>query len=894
MALGYGGGRVRNDLPTGTVTFLFSDIEGSTRLLDRLGDGYREVLEAHQRLLRGAFSRAGGVEVSTEGDSFFVVFPSPSRAVAAAIEGQRALARHGWPAGAEVRVRIGIHTGEGVLGGDNYVGTDVNRASRIAAAGHGGQVLVSEATRALVDPALPEGVALLDLGEHRLKDLPRPERLYQAVVPDLPADFPPPRSREVERPTLPRQLTTFVGRERERQEVKEALARGRLLTLTGPGGTGKTRLAIQVAFEIMETFEDGVVFVPLAPISDPALVVPTIVRELGLPEDPGRMPIEALIDHLSRKHLLLVLDNFEQVVDAAPQVGELLTATEAVSVLATSREPLGLAGERVYPVPPLSMPDVRHLPPLASLSQFGAVALFIERARAVKPDFEVTGANAPAIAEVTARLDGLPLAIELAAARAKILSPEAMLKRLESRLSLAAAGPRDLPERQQTLRDAIAWSYDLLDGEERRLFARISVFVGGFSLESAEVVCNARGELGLDTLDGLASLVNKSLARRVDVEGGDLRFLMLETIREYAAERLEEMSESAEVSGRHAGHFLEVAGRIAPQLFGPRQPELLDELEREHDNFRAAIDRSADRGDPRTPLQISSSLWRFWQMRGHLREGRERLEHLLGLPGAEDDLPVLADALEALGGIRYWMGEMWDARESYERCLAIRREIGDVRGIAEALYNSGFTYSARLSGERRIEEGVVRLEEALGLFRELGDDGGMARVLWGLGNLRYENEDYPEAERLFREALAIHERLGDPFGMAWDRFELGVTLQRQRRYEEARRFAEGALSLLAESGDTSGIPLVLGGLSALASQLGEGERAAVLYGAATALEAAAGAGLTRLNEEWEHWGDETRWNLDPETIAQATERGRRMTLEEAVAHALDRDQVSTP
>jgi predicted ATPase/class 3 adenylate cyclase len=877
-----------SDLPTGTVTFLFTDIEGSTRLLDRLGDGYRDVLETHQRLLRGAFGRAGGVEVSTEGDSFFVVFPSAPAAVAAAVDGQRSLGSHGWPGEAELRVRMGIHTGEGALGGDNYVGADVHRASRIAAAGHGGQILLSESTRVLVEPVLPEGVSLRELGEHRLKDLPRPERLYQAVTEDLRADFPPPRSTEGQRATLPRQLTTFVGREREREEVKEALSRTRLLTLTGPGGTGKTRLSLEVASEMTDAFDGGAYFIPLAPMTDHALVVPTIVQRLGLPEDPGRMPIEGLIDYLARRRVLLVLDNFEQVLDAAPEIGGLLTATEAVTVLATSREPLGLAGEQEYAVPPLSLPDVHHLPPLESLSQYSAVALFIERARAVRPGFEVTGENAPAIAEIASRLDGLPLAIELAAARAKILTPEVMLKRLEDRLSLDAGARRDVPQRQQTLRDAIAWSFDLLEGEERRLFARISVFSGGFTLEAAEAICNPGGELGMDTLDGLASLINKSLARRLEIEGGDLRFLMLETIREYAAERLDEIGDTGELSSRHADYFLAASRRMAPDLFGPRQAELLDVLELEHDNFRAAMDRSVGQGRRDTALGIAAALWRFWQMRGRLREGRDRLQRLLDAAGGDIDRTTLADALEAFGGILYWMGDVVGAREPYERCLELRRELGEKRGIAEALYNSGFTYSARLSGEAepQLEEGLKRFVEAERLFREIGDDGGAARVMWARANFEYEMLGYEEAEQLFRQALAIHERLGDRFGMAWDTFELGVTLQRVGRYEESRQFTERALTLLAEAGDTSGIPLVLGGLSALAAQTGAPERAAALYGAATALEAQAGAGLTRLNQEWEGWGDQSYWDLEPEEIERALQRGRDMSLDEAVAYAL--------
>lgn len=873
-----------SELPTGTVTFLFTDIEGSTRLLDRLGHGYPEVLETHQRLLREVFAARHGLEVTTEGDSFFVVFRSAPEAAAAAIEAQRRIAEHDWPEDASVRVRMGLHTGEGTLGADNYVGVDVHRAARITAAGHGGQVVASGSTAALVDHV--EGVALRDLGEHRLKDLPRPEHLFQVLAEGLESDFPPLRSMDARPNNLPTQLTSFVGRQREIDEVEDLLSRTRQLTLTGPGGTGKTRLSIQVASRLLPRFDDGAFFVPLAPITDPTLVMPTVAEALGLPESSRRSPLEDVVEHLADRELLLVLDNLEQVLAAVPVIGQLLTMTRRVRILATSREVLGLHGEREYPVPPLELPDPDHLPPLEALSQYAAVALFVQRATAVKPGFEVTNENAPAVAEICARLDGLPLAIELAAARAKILSPQAMLARLENRLTLLSGGGRDVPARQQTLRGAIEWSYDLLEPPEAVLFARLAVFLGGFSLESAEVVCNPGAELAPDTLDAVASLANKSLIRHLETGPGEPRFLMLQTIREYALERLGESPDARVVTGRHTEHFLSLVEDVAPQLFGPRQTELLDLLGREHDNFRASIDRAEAGGDRATAIRLSAALWRFWQMRGHLREGRERLEGLLARPDHGLDRDVLAGGLEALGGIRYWMGEMRAARESYLRCLEIRREIGEPAGIAEALYNAGFTYSIRLSGEHDLAAGVTLMEEALRLFTEIGNDGGRARVTWGLANLRYEEENYADAERLFAEALAIHERLGDPFGMAWDRFELGVTVQRQERYEEAVGYVKEALRLLAGAGDTSGIPLVLGGLSALATQMGQGERAATLYAAATALEAASGAGLTRLNEEWEGWGEEENWKLDPETLARAKERGAGMSVEEVVGYAL--------
>jgi predicted ATPase/class 3 adenylate cyclase len=882
-----------SSLPTGTVTFLFSDIEGSTRLLDRLGDGYREVLEAHQRLLRDAFTRGGGVEVSTEGDSFFVAFPSAPPAVAAAIDAQRALSAHDWPAGAEVRVRIGIHTGEATFGGDNYIGPDLHRASRIAAAGHGGQVLVSETTRALVEGSLPEGVTLRDLGEHRLKDLSRPEHMFQAIAPDLPSDFPAPRAAEAERRALPRQLTTFVGRERERREVEEALGGTRLLTLTGPGGTGKTRLSIQVASEVMAEFEDGVHFVALAPIADPALVIPTIAQELGIREDPGRMPIEALIDHLARKRALLVLDNFEQVLDAAPQIGELLTATEAVTVLVTSREPLGLAGEREYPVPPLALPDVDHLPPSEALSQFSAVALFIERARSVRPDFQVTNGNAPAIAEIAARLDGLPLAIELAAARAKVLTPEAMLKRLESRLSLGAPTRRDLPQRQQTLRDAIAWSYDLLEEYERRLFARLSAFVGGFTLEAAEEVCNPGQELVIETLDGLGSLVNKSLARRVDVEGGDLRFLMLETIREFAQERLEEMAESADIAARHAASFLALGERARPALTGPDQVEWLRRLAAEHDNLRAALTWAAEH-DVDLALRMAGSMWRFWQFRGHLREASERLERLLDQAGPADP-DARAGALEAAGGVAYWTGDFVLARKRYEECLEIRQNLGDKRGIAEATYNLSFAHGIAPKPLRDLDLATKLLNEAQSLFDELGDREGIAKASWALATLAYETESWELVAELSTTSVELFRQLDNRFGLAWALHLQGLALAILGRSEEAHGPLGDALGMFLEADDRSALSLLLGDIAILAGSRGEAEPAVRLSGAAAAVEEEVGTGLLLSSAGVSERLRELPGLLSKAEADRIYAEGRAMSMGEAMAYAgevLDRASTS--
>jgi len=524
-------------LPTGTVSFLFTDIEGSTRLLQELGDRYAAVRDDHAAIVRHAIDEGGGVEVSTEGDSFFAAFGSPVGAVRAAVAAQRGLADHDWSPGSPVRVRMGLHTGEGVAGGDNYVGLDVNRAARIAAAAHGGQVIVSDATRGLVEHALPEGVSLRDLGEHRLRDIALPEHLHDLVIEGLTADFPVPRTLDARPSNLPLQLTSFVGREEEIAEVRRLLGQTRLLTLTGAGGTGKSRLALQVAGELLAELRDGVFFVDLSSVTDPALVPSIVAKTLRVPEVAGRPLLEAVKDHLRDKQLLLVVDNFEQVADAGPVLEELLGAAPTLTVMVTSRVVLSLRGEQEYVVPPLDLPDPERLPDVRTLGRFEAVRLFSERAQAVRPEFRVTEANAAAVAEITARLDGLPLAIELAATRTKVLTPEQILPRLQQRLSILTSGARTLPERQRTLRGAMAWSHDLLDAAERRWFARLSVFAGGWTLESAEAVCDPRG-VGLDALEGLTSLVDQSLVRRTDPADRRPRFSMLETIREFGQEQL--------------------------------------------------------------------------------------------------------------------------------------------------------------------------------------------------------------------------------------------------------------------------------------------------------------------------------------------------------------------
>ena len=878
----------RTDLPTGTVTFLFTDIEGSTRLLGHLGGRFPAVLEEHQRLLREAFTSAGGVEVSTEGDSFFVVFSRAADAVEAAVGAQRALAAHPWEPDSQIRVRMGLHTGDGVLGADDYVGLDVHRASRIAAAGHGGQIVVSEPTRALVAPAAPDRVSFRDLGEHRLKDLPEPERLYQVVAAGVEQDFPAIRTGDARRGNLPLQLTSFIGRRREVDEAKKALGETRLLTLTGPGGTGKTRLSLQVAAEAQDEHPDGTYFVALAPLTDASLVAPTIAQALGLREQPGRPAMEIILEHLRGHRVLLVLDNFEQVLDAADQVGELLGSSPDLRVVVTSREALHVQGEREYPVPTLGLPDPARLPPLEALSQYEAVALFIERARAVRPDFQITNENAPAVAEICARLDGLPLAIELAAARVKLLSPQAMLKRLENRLTLLAGGARDLPARQQTLRGAIAWSYDLLDEEERRFFARLSVFLGGFTLEAVDAVC-AEG-LATDALDGVSSMVNKSLLRQTESPHGEPRFFMLETIREFATERLAESEDAATVPARHAAYFLDVAASAAPDLFGAKQADLLDALQQDHDNFRAAITWAADSRELSTALRLGGALWRFWQMRGHLREGAERLGQLVDSPGAEEDPEALAAALEGAGGITYWMGRWDEAERYYTRCLELRRRLGDRAALAEALYNLSFVYAVPAPPRQDLERALRLNDEALQIYQELDDRRGRGKVLWNIAHVEERRRNPSQSRDAARRAVELFREVDDRFGLGWALHSEGIAEAQLQEFDEAESAFTEAMEIFSMAGDHTGIALLLGDFGFLAGSLGDTRRGSRLWGAALAAEERSGQALvSNFDENVFGWGTAIRGSLSEQEYERLVAEGREMEMEEAIRFALRRD-----
>jgi predicted ATPase/class 3 adenylate cyclase len=871
-----------SELPTGTVTFLFTDIEGSTRLLQRLGEQYPAVLADHHRVLRTAIEGAGGREVSTEGDSFFVVFPTAPQAVTAAVAMQRKIAEHPWPGDGTVRVRMGLHSGEAVVEGGTYVGLDVHRAARIAAAAHGDQVVLSSAAKGLIEHALPEGVRLRDLGEHRLKDLSHPEHVFQLVIEGLASDFPPLRSLDARPNNLPVQATTFVGRERELAECRRLLDGSRLLTLTGPGGTGKTRLALQVAADALTDFADGAFIAALGTITDAGLVPSTIAEALGVHEEPARPLMESLRGHLSDKEVLLLLDNFEQVIEAAPLLSELLGGAPRLKTMVTSREVLGLYGEQEFPVPPLSLPDPRRLPDISSLSQYEAVGLFIERAVAARPDFAVTNQNAPAVAEICVRLDGLPLAIELAAAWIKILSPEAILSRLDRRLELLTRGARDLPPRQRSLRGAIEWSYNLLEPSEQRLFERLSVFIGGCPLEAIEAVCTPE-ELGIDPLEGLSSLVDKSLVRQEGTEGLEPRFVMLETIREYGLERLRKSADAEAVPRRHATFYMTLAEEAEQRVTGEDQRSWLDRLDAEHDNFRAALGWALESGQAEVGLRMAGALWRFWQQRGHLSEGRRWTDELLGMPAAAPATRVRAKALGAAGSLSYWQNDYPAARARYEEALAVSREVGDSRAIAEAIYNLAFM--PWIEGDDAAA--LALFDESLSLFRELDDRDHIATVAGNVALIRGRQGDYERALPLMEESIATARETGNRFLVADGLIGVAQLYHLAGDDAAAHSASLESLVLFREAENPSGVAATLETIGALESFAGRFERAIRLAGAASSIKESIGGGAPPELLDMADPREQARDGLSEEAIETVWNEGRAMTIDEAVAYALE-------
>jgi predicted ATPase/class 3 adenylate cyclase len=884
---------MRDDLPTGTVTFLFTDIEGSTRLANELADRFDAILMAHHQLIRDVLALRGGIEVSTEGDAFFAVFRAAPPAVAAAVEAQRRLATYPWPDGAQIRVRMGLHTGDGRLGGDNYVGTDVNRAARIAAAGHGGQVLLSDATRALVAQGLPASVAIRDLGMHRLKDLPEPERIWQLEIDGLANDFPEIRSLDARPNNLPLPAASLIGRTAELAAIVDLVRERRLVTLTGPGGTGKTRLALAAAHHLLADFADGAYFVALQEARDRPAVGATTAIALGVREKYDRDLEQGVRDFVEHRTLLLVLDNFEQVVEAgAPLVTELLAVSSELHILVTSRAVLRVAGEQEFSVPPLDVPDPRELPPLRFLGQVEAIALFVQRARAVAPGFAVTDDNARAVTEISRRLDGLPLGIELAAARVKYLSPAAILDRLERRLPVLTTTARDIPARQRTLHATIGWSYELLDPAERRLLARLAVFAGGWSLEAAEEVCNLGHELGIDTLDGLSSLVDKSLVRPVADDSTEApaepRFTMLQVIREYLGAKLDQDPDAETVRRRHAEWVLRLAEAARPELRRNELRRWQHLLRREEENLRTALRWALERGEAEIGLRTASAVWDFWHYGAEVREGIAWLESLLALPAAASPTDARARGLDALGGLVYWQGKPDRAWDLYEEAVAIRRELGDDHALADALFETAWAAAAAYD----LDRARARAEQARELYEKSGDTTSVQLItdwiriepaILGAGG---------DPETAIARVEAAYE-MTKALGRAHDATDWlsGRAMLHRLHGDPASGLpvARDSIAAWYELGNLGRLPLALKVIAALELQAGDPRRAVRLEAAARRLSEDVGGDLYQVFGQLGDPIEEARPLLDPEEHARAIEEGRTGSLAEQVAYALRRD-----
>ena len=857
-------------MATLTLTFLFTDIEGSTALLQRLGDTYAEVLTAHHGFIRGALAAGGGKEIDTQGDAFFAVFSSPRACVAAVIEMQRALGSYPWPGGEAVRVRMGIHSGQASETTAGLVGLDVHRAARIAATAHGGQVVLSATTAALLRDSMPAGASLRDLGLHRLKDLGRPEQIFQLEADGLPVAFPPLRS--LDNPkllnNLPAQVSSFIGRDAELTEVRRLVAASRLVTLTGPGGAGKTRLGLQVAAGFLDGSGDGVWFADLAPLQDPDLAAVTVANVLGMPEDPGRPVIDALVEAVGQRSLLLLLDNCEHVLDACAKLADaLLRNCPNAALLATSREPLGISGERVYRVPSMGTPaDDDDLDAIRNTEAF---QLFTDRAAQHGAPLAWDERTAPVAGRICRLLDGMPLAIELAAARLRVMPVTELDARLDQRFSILTGGSRAALPRQQTLRAMVDWSWELLNAAERQMLARLSVFAGGFDLAAAEVVAAGAEATPGDAVRHLGALVDKSLVQFGDTGAGLARYRLLETVRQYAARKLDEQDPVAAQDTRaaHRDHFLALAELAGPQLVARDQAAWLDRLDLELDNLRAAIAFSLGQADSAPGLRLVASLRVFWKTRGHASEAVEAVQALLARPAPQDAALLRGRALSCAAYLLEQTGGYAAAAEYCDEALAIAQAAGDDYLAADLLHirafmllrqgqqsaalpliESGLSVARRLDGPHLTGRllsarsfavdldgdhvGAARdAAESLRLFRQVGDRREVGTMVGNLGYAELSMGELGSAHAHLTESLGIFRALNDRDGVVYETFNLGLAEYLRGSPAAAEAYFAESLGLARRVQMKASTAYALLGL-AMAGSGADVDRSARLHGAA--------------------------------------------------------------
>jgi predicted ATPase/class 3 adenylate cyclase len=908
-------------LPAGTVSFLFTDIEGSTRLLEQHPQAMGAAMSRHHDLLREAVEANGGIVFETLGDGVYASFARAGDGVRAALAGQLAIGAEDWGEVGEIRVRMGLHTGDIQVRGEHYFGPALFRCARLMAIGHGGQILLSRATRDLVGEGLPAGVVLKALGTHRLKDLAEPTEIYQLMHPDLPADFPALKSLDVLANNLPIQTTRFIGRQREIAAVRDLAAAQRLLTLSGTGGAGKTRLALQVAADLVDTFKDGVWLVEMGPVADPALVPQAVATVLSVREEPGRSPLATLVEFVRSRNMLVLLDSCEHVVQACAELANaLLRAAPALHILVTSREVLGISGETTWRVPSLSLPP-KPPPPPESLDQYEAVGLFLERATAANSNFQLTAENGAAVIEICARLDGIPLAIELAAARVRMLSVEQIASRLDDRFRLLTGGSRAALPRQRTLRALVDWSYELLQETERMLFRRLSVFAGGWTLEAAETICGGDGLPPDDVLDLLMQLIDKSLVI-ADEQAGQERYRALETIREYARERLAEAGETHTVQERHHDWFIGLAEQATPEGYDTQG---LASVGHEYDNLRAALRWAIESGDSERALRLAGGLWSFWSVRGFYTEGRAWLREVLALDErgpaqhgtvararalqaaghlancqgdysaaaalleesrtiAEelDDQTALGASLHLLGNLAIGQGELEQAGELFTEARALNRrsgnraaEILNMLQLAEVAFQTGDTAQSHALGE-----------EVLKASRERGQKWGVARSLHVLGRVAAAEGDFSRAASLHQQSLAIQQELGDQQGQVRSMAALARAALGQGDRQHARDRYLDSLRVARQSYELLEIARSLEGLAELYAAV-EPERALRLAGAAGSIRKTIGAEpyaeeLRRLNA----WQQPMYLALGEKRCAEARAAGRGLSLDQAIGEVL--------